>query len=140
MGKHSLYLPDKGAIVAILSRAKRPLSIRIISRKLFGGRDRAIKGLRQALGELLAENRIKAVPVKIHHGLYEHYIAGLSGMQEYHIAGSARGLTARTLIVTDDPGRAVSLVKLLAGSGKWDELTVKANKTTYTLENLGDLV
>jgi chromosome segregation and condensation protein ScpB len=140
MGRHSLFSPDNGAIVAILSASARPLSARIISRRLFNGADRALKGIEVALRELIAEGRVKSVRVQKNGKTYEHYIAGLSKMQEYHIVAGGKGITVKTLIITDDPKRAMALVRLMASSGNWTELTVKANKTTYTLETLGDLV
>lgn len=139
MGGRSKYRVEPGAVLYLLSRATRPLSVRVISRDLLGGMDRSLKGLKVVLGQLIAEGKVKAIRVQKNHQQYEHYIIGHNQMAEYQIQAKDKGTTVKTVIITDDPARAVRFTKLLAASGKWDSVQVRANRTVYTLETLGDL-
>lgn len=138
-GSRSSYIVDPSALMFLLCRAARPLSVRIISRELLGGKDRAIKPIKIALTVLIAQGRVKPVPFSFarYGKTYEHYIAtGVGTMAEYQIEAQAKGTTVKSIIITDDPQRAIRFTKLLAATGHWDNVEVRANKTTYTIETL----
>ncbi len=136
-GAKSDYIADAGAIAHVLSQAKWPLSTRIISKKLFGGSDRCIKGIELVLTQLILEKRVKPVNVKKNGIFYIHYVLGReNGMTEYKIEAFAKGTSVESVIKTDDPERAKKFVKLLAASGKWDNIQVLANRTVYNMETL----
>lgn len=123
-----------------LKLARHPLSLRILSHKVLGGKDRNLRGCRAAVDRLIGRGEVEAVFVMKNHQQFEHFVLKVKTMAEYKIEARAPGTTADCIIITDEPGRAIRFTKLLSASGKWTMVKLKVENKEYSPETLDQLL